>query len=128
MIVKMSIQKQIKSLGAQHTSLLAQLLDTSAMVKGTFRQVYQRCGKPTCRCVDGQGHLSIRISWTENARSRTKAIPSQDVAWIKSMTGNYKKFRKTRQRIRELNNELNSLLDALEHETLNNTKRRREYL
>ena len=108
--------------------MLARLLDTSSMVKGTFRQVYQRCGKPTCRCVDGQGHLSIRISWTEDAKSRTKAIPSADVAWIKSMTSNYKRFRKTRQRIRELNDALNRLLDALEREILDKTKRQRKYL
>lgn len=124
----MSTRRRVQSLGAQHTSLLARLLDTSAMVKGTFRQVYQRCGKPTCRCVDGEGHLSIRISWTEDAKSRTKAIPSADVAWAKSMTGNYKRFRKTRQRIRELNDELNRLLDDLEREILNKTKRQRKYL
>ena len=124
----MSTRKRVQSLRAQHASLLARLLDTSAMVKGTFRQVYQRCGKPTCRCVDGQGHLSIRISWTEDAKSRTKAIPSADVAWIKSMTSNYKRFRKTRQRIRELNDELNRLLDELEREILNKTKRQRKYL
>ncbi len=124
----MSTRKRVQSLGAQHTSLLARILDTSAMVKGTFRQVYQRCGKPTCRCVDGQGHLSIRISWTEDAKSRTKAIPSADVAWVKSMTGNYKRFRKTRQRIRELNDKLNHLLDALEREILNKTNRQRKYL
>ena len=124
----MSTRKRVQSLGAQHASLLARLLDTSAMVKGTFQQVYQRCGKPTCRCVDGQGHLSIRISWTENAKSRTKAIPIADVEWVKSMTSNYKKFRKTRQRIRELNDELNRLLDELEREILNKTKRQRKYL
>ena len=124
----MPTRTRVQSLGAQHASLLARILDTSAMVKGTFRRVYQRCGKPTCRCVDGQGHLSIRISWTEDAKSRTKTIPSADVAWIKSMTANYRRFRKTRQRIRELNDELNRLLDALEREILDGTKRERKYL
>ena len=124
----MSIRRRVRSLGTQHTGLLVGILDTSAMVKGTFRQVYQRCGKPTCRCVDAQGHLSIRISWTEDAKSRTKAIPNADVAWIKSMTDNYKRFRKTRQRLRELNDELNRMLDALEREILNKTKRQRKYL
>jgi len=127
-IVQMSTKKQIHSVQRRRTILLQKIIDTRYMVKGTFRQVYRRCGKPSCWCVDDNGHLSNRISWSENAKSKTKAIPSDDLPWIQNMTANYKAFRKARQSIRALSDELNRLLDQLENEILDRTKSQRKYL
>jgi len=81
-----------------------------------------------CWCVKGQGHPINRISWTEKATSRTKAIPVEDIEWAKAMTGQYKRFRKVRQRTRVLDKRLNTLLDELEQKIVGKTKKCKSYL
>ena len=127
-MVQMSTRKRIKSTEHRRALLMGEILETKFMVRGTFGQVYRRCGKPTCWCAEGEGHLSNRITWTEGGKSRTKAIPEEDIAWIKSMTQNYKAFRKARQNIRELAARLSNLLDELEREIVERTNQKRTYL
>lgn len=61
-------------------------------------------------------------------QSKTKAIPKKDVDWIKKTTESYRKFRKTRQKIRELDNQFRVLLDKFENEMIEKTKKLRNYL
>ena len=126
-MVQMSTRKRIQSAEHRLARLIGVSLATEFMVRGTFGQVYRRCGKPTCWCAEGEGHLSNRITWTEDGKSRTKAIPAEDIAWIKSMTRNYKAFRKARQNIRELAARLSNLIDELEREIVEKTNRKRTY-
>ena len=124
----MSTRRKMRATEHRRSLLMEEILTTELMVRGAFGQVYRRCGKPTCSCVESEGHLSNRITWSENGKSRTKAIPIEDIDWIKSMTRNYKVFRKARQNLRKLAERLSVLLDELEGEIVNRTSRKRDYL
>ena len=121
----MSIQNKLESIEKQRSDLLSKLLATKSMIRGTFAKVYRKCGKPTCRCVDGKGHLSVRITWTEGAISRTKAISEADEQWVKKMTRQYKSFRTCRQNLRQVNEKINKLIDQLEKEVIDQTNKKR---
>jgi hypothetical protein len=41
----------------------------------TYRQEYIRCGKPTCRCVAGEGHGPYWFAyWSQGGRTRKEYI------------------------------------------------------
>ena len=124
----MSTKKEIQALRRRRAALVEKLVSTDAMVRGSFGQVYRRCGKATCWCADGRGHLVNRITWTQDGRSKTRAVPSEDIAWIKEMTETYRIFRKARQAIRETEAQLNQLLDKLESEIIKRTSRKHKFL
>ncbi len=124
----MSSINKIKALQRQRSLLVEDLLKVRLMIRGTFGEIYRRCGKSTCRCVKEKGHLYTRITWTENMQSKTKAIPKKDIAWIKKTTESYRRFRKLRQKIRELDNQFRVLLDQFENEMIETTKKLRNYL
>jgi len=124
----MSSKKQIETIAKQRQKLIEDLLSTQQMLRGNFSKAYRKCGKINCWCVKGQGHPINRISWTEKATSRTKAIPVEDIEWAKAMTGQYKRFRKVRQKTRVLDKRLNTLLDELEQKIIGKTKKCKSYL
>jgi hypothetical protein len=128
-MIKMST-KNIQSLEKKRKSYLNELLHISSMIRGSYKESYCRCGKPTCWCsIDkkSKGHPSHRISWTKNSKSKTKSIPKEDVEWIKEMTENYRKYRTIRTKLRDLNNELKVLLDNLEEEVIKKTEKLKYY-
>ncbi len=124
----MSSTTQIKKLERQRQTLIQDLLHTKQMIRGSFGTATRKCGKPNCWCAEGSGHPVKRITWTEKARSRTKAIPVADATWIKTMTDNYRRFRKNRQALRTLERKINTVVDELEAKIVEVTKRQKEYL
>jgi len=123
----MSSKKVILGLEKRRTALMKRLLQTKAMIRGSFSSTLRRCGKPNCWCADAKGHPSYRITWTEKGKPKTKAIPSEDVTWIEPMTKNYRIYRRTRQQLRALEKKLNEYLDTFENDLVEKTKKERDY-
>jgi len=127
MMLQMSIFK-LPKIEKQRSLLLSDLQLIRHMIRGTYVETHRKCGKPTCWCAnDSKGHPSYQISWTKNAKSRSKAIPREDIFWIKEMTGNYRKWRTIRSNIRKLEEELRILINKLEDDIIKKTEKLRKY-
>lgn len=124
----MSTFSKLKKLETQKVELIAELKAIKRMIRGTYVETHRKCGKSTCRCArEIKGHPSYQISWTKEGRSRSKAIPKDDIPWIKEMTGYYKKWRSLRSNIRRLDDEERKLLDFEEEKTIQKTEDLRKY-
>ena len=124
----MSTFKTLKKIEKQRSLLLSDLQRIEHMIRGTYVETHRKCGKPTCWCAnETKGHPSYQISWTKDAKSRSKAIPREDILWIKAMTGNYRKWRTIRSNIRKLEEELRKLIDKLEYDNIKKTEKLRKY-
>jgi hypothetical protein len=126
--VQVSTPNHIRKLEQRRQALIEKLLECELMLRGKFGVAYRRCGTPTCWCAKGEGHPNTRITWTENATSRTKSIPAEDIEWAKQHTETYRRFRKNRQALRELERKLNAALDAMEEKRVQKTRKQRKYL
>lgn len=69
-----------------------------------------------------------RINYSDEGRSRTKAVKPEDIKWAKQMTKNYKRFRHNRQKIRTLDKQINQAIDDLEARIVVKTSRKRNYV
>lgn len=123
----MSSKKSIVALEKRRLRLVEHLLQTTAMIRGTFYETFRKCGKQNCWCAEEQGHPSLRVTWTENGQPKTKAVPPDDILWIESMTENYRAFKKARQNLRAEERKLNTLLNRWEEELDKKTRRKRDY-
>ena len=92
------------------------------------KEVYCKCGKQNCWCYKKGGHLFRRITWSENGQSKTKAIPEEDINWIKKITGNYREFQKKRKQIKELEGGLRKLLSEYAKAAIEKSRQLRDYL
>ncbi len=121
-------RSKIKKIEEKRAILLAELQRIEYMIRGTFVETHRKCGKPNCWCAkQGPGHPSYQISWTKDAKSRSKAVPKEDIPWIKEMTGNYRNWRTARANIRKLENELRILIDQIEDDILKKTENLKKY-
>ena len=126
-MLQMSTRK-IRKIEEKRARLLADLQRIKLMIRGTYVETHRKCGKPNCWCAtQSPGHPSYQISWTKDAKSRSKAIPKEDIAWIKEMTGNYRKWRTARANMRKLEDQLRGLLDKIEDDILKKTEKLRDY-
>ena len=124
----MSTFKTLKKIEKQRSLLLSDLQRIEHMIRGTYVETHRKCGKPTCWCAnESKGHPSYQISWTKDDKSRSKAIPREDILWINAMTGNYRKWRTIRSNIRKLEEELRNLIDKLEYDIIKETEKLRKY-
>jgi hypothetical protein len=123
----MSTIKQLQALEKRRAVLIERLCQTQAMIKGSFSTSYRRCGQANCRCAEGKGHPMNRISYTDQGKSRTKLVRAEDIEWAKQMTEFYKRFRKDRQALRQLEKKLNLAIDQLETKTITRTAAKRGY-
>lgn len=61
------------------------------VVRGSVVTHRRRCGKPTCRCTDGeQLHESTVLSYTEDGQTRFLMLPAADVAAVQAATARYR--------------------------------------
>lgn len=123
----MSILNQINELQKEQRSLLKVILNTKEMIRGKYKEGTRKCGKKNCYCANGEGHIYRRVHWAENGQPHTKNISKNDVVWIKKLTDNYGNFRRSRQRLREIEDEINILLNHLESDIITNTAKMKKF-
>ena len=121
-IIKMSraqLRQQIARLRQRGRALLDQLLRLQPLLRGSFAQVYTRCGKPNCWCAHGvRGHPHLRLTWSENGRLTTRKVPSPAVERVRLWTGNYRQFRALRRQLLALQTQLQERLDQYEQRSI----------
>ena len=126
-MVKMSILKQIKALEKKRAYALDKMLSVNLMAPGSYRKVYCKCGRKNCWCYSGKGHPYSRITFSEDGRSRTKAIHDSNIVWIKKVIKNYRDFKEEIKKIREYDAGLLKLLDQHLKEIIEQTRKKKEY-
>ncbi len=125
-IIKMSTTKYRKKLLAlqrQQAKLFERLLEVRPILRGTVNRVYTRCGKPNCWCArDPKGHAHVRMTWSQEGKMITRKVPLADLARIRDLTENYRRFRSLRRRLGELHAQVKRMLDCYERSLVDDSR------
>jgi hypothetical protein len=66
------------------------------MIRGSVVTHRRRCGKPNCRCADGEAlHESTVLSYSEGGRTRFVMLPAAEVAAVRAAVERYAAARAT---------------------------------
>ena len=121
--------RKLKNLKIKLIGLINRIDEFKLMLPGNYGEVYLKCGKKNCWCFKSkEGHSFRRITWSDKGKGKTKAIPENDVSWIKKITNNYRIFRKKRQKLFKLVEEYRIELNKLEMKVVAKTREKRNYL
>ena len=61
------------------------------MIRGSVVVHRRRCGKPNCRCTDGQAlHESTVLSYSDQGRTRFVMLPASQVGAVTAAVGRYR--------------------------------------
>lgn len=106
-------KKQLRERLQRLQSLLDQLLQAPPGIRGTFSQVYSRCGKSNCWCArQPQGHLHVRLTWSQNGKLHTRNLPSDLIQHATALTDQYRTARALRRRLHAALDDLARHADA----------------
>jgi hypothetical protein len=94
--------------------LLEVFLASEPLVRGSVYELRRRCGRPSCRCARGRLHPVMVLSVSEQGRTRLRTIPEDRLAKLRVLTQRYRRFRRTRARLVQVQRAMLAAIDQLE--------------
>jgi hypothetical protein len=68
------------------------------MVPGSLYLLRRKCGKPNCRCAQGQFHASWVLTRSESGQSRLYSVPQDQRGRLRPWTQEYRRWQRARAR------------------------------
>jgi hypothetical protein len=81
------------------------------MVPGSLYRLRRKCGKPNCRCAQGQRHASWVLTRSESGQSRLYSVPQDQRGRLRPLTQEYRRWQRARARWVKQSAEILALID-----------------
>src|SRR5512146_2272073 len=108
-------KRQLLALLSRHSRLLRQLLRPQRILRGSFHQVYTRCGKSNCWCAKNKkGHPHARLTWSEEGTMMTRKVGASEQKAVIKLADAYKRFCEQRRQLTALELKIQNHLDDYE--------------
>jgi len=80
-------------------SRLTQLLSQRGVIRGTLLVRKRKCGKPNCRCAQGEGHESLFVVISEKGRARQFFVPKDWESRVRLWVQDYHRARELMEEV-----------------------------
>jgi uncharacterized protein DUF6788 len=107
--------KPASALRRRRAQLLRKLPPMEQLLRGSLIERYLRCGKPGCKCAQGEGHgpkYYLSVSFP-GLRPQQDYVPQGDSAQVSQYLANHQQLRTIVEEICEINRELLRRREAL---------------
>jgi hypothetical protein len=84
------------------------------VMKGTVYELKRKCGKPGCKCAQGELHARMVVSASEGGKTRLRAIPRGFLVDTQQRVRRYQELRRARARVVEIHRQILKLIDEME--------------
>jgi hypothetical protein len=84
------------------------------VIKGTVYELKRKCGKPGCKCAQGELHARMVVSATEAGKTRLRAIPRGFLVDTQQRVRRYQELRRARARVVGIHRQMLKLMDEME--------------
>jgi hypothetical protein len=108
------LRSQVNALQQQLPDLLAVFLGREPLLPGSLYTLRRRCGKPNCHCADGELHASTVLSYRGHGRPKNVTPAPEQLATVRQLTDEYRRFRQARTDLLRLQRQLLTLIDRLQ--------------
>ncbi len=97
----------MKRLLDRRRRVVARLPPFEGILRGSVVVRFLRCGKPTCHCVDGEGHRATYLSVTlPGGRTEQISLPLDLVPLVEHQVANYRAWWNAIEEISAINREI----------------------
>jgi hypothetical protein len=83
------------------------------MVPGSLYLLRRKCGKPNCRCAQGQLHASWVLTRSESGQSRLYSVPQDQRGRLRPLTQEYRRWQLARARLVKESAAIVTMIDQL---------------
>jgi hypothetical protein len=94
--------------------LIEPLFSNGPVIKGTVYELRRRCGKPGCKCAQGELHTCMVVSASEKGKTRLRVIPRGFFVEVQQKVRRYQDLRRIRARLVAIHWKMLKVLDEME--------------
>ena len=80
-------------LEAKMSRLSRQMRQLGPLLKGSLIDRKIPCGKPNCRCRNGEGHPGLYLTYSLEGKTKTVYIPKKMAPRVRKWAQNYARFK-----------------------------------
>jgi len=84
------------------------------VLKGTVYELKRKCGKPGCKCAQGELHARMVVSASEGGKTQLRAIPRGFFVDTQQRVRRYQALRRARARVVEIHRQMLKVMDEME--------------
>lgn len=93
--------------------LLSEFMRPGAMVPGCLYRLRRKCGKPTCRCTQGELHETWALTRSEQGKARLYSVRAEERSTLRNRTLEYRRYQRARAKWIKQSAALLALIDQL---------------
>ena len=108
------LRQSLRHLVDEMKRLVEPFFSDRPVIKGTVYELRRRCGKPGCKCAQGELHGRMVVSASERGRTRLRVIPQGFLVEVQSKVRRYQELRRARSRLVEIHRKMLQVLDEME--------------
>jgi hypothetical protein len=108
-------EEPASALRKRRNALVRHLPPLRSILRGSLIERYKRCGKPGCKCAEGQGHgpkYYLSVSYP-GQRPQMDYVPQESAGQAGEFLANFQRVREILEQICEINRELLRRREAL---------------
>lgn len=97
---------------------LRRLQRSEPMVQGSFYLLRRKCGKPNCRCAQGQLHPSYVLTRSQAGKDHLYTVAKDQRAQVRKWAAEYRRYQRARAVLAKRHLHLLSLVDQIAQQRL----------
>jgi len=105
-------------------ALIRRVQRDAPMCPGSLYLLRRQCGKPVCRCRQGELHAAWVVTRSEQGRVRLYRVPDNERAEVRRLTEEYRDWQRARAALGKRTADVLRQLDALAEERLRSWPRK----
>jgi hypothetical protein len=94
--------------------LVKPLFSNQPVIKGTVYELKRKCGKPGCKCAQGELHTRMVVSASERGKTRLQVVPHGSLGEVQAKVRRYQELRRVRARMGEMYRKMLKVMDEME--------------
>ena len=113
-----SLRQQLWRAYAALATTLRRFQRSEPMVQGSFYLLRRKCGKPNCRCAQGQLHPAYVLTRSEAGKDRLYPVPKEQRAEVRKRAAEYRRYQRARAVLVKRHLHLLALVDQIAEQRL----------
>lgn len=108
------LRQRLHHAAEEHQDQIKRFLgEDGPLIRGSFGTRSRVCGNPGCHCAQGERHTSKYLTATDGGKVRQVHVPAGDEHRVATGVSRYRRFRRMRRRLVELEALQLELVDEL---------------
>ena len=108
------LRQSLRRLSDEARKLIEPSFFHKPVIKGSVYELKRKCGKPGCKCAQGELHSRMVLSASEKGKTRLRVIPHGFLVEVQIKVRRYQELRRARSRLVEVHRKMIRVMDEMD--------------